>query len=111
MLVRAHYGGVDDEVLKIWIFYQSLENALPNALFGPSAKALEYTVPVPELFGQIAPRCTCASQPKHGIDEQAIVLTVPPSVAFLTRDKSLNAPPLRVRKLPPNQYRPPQLRS
>ena len=105
--MRAHYGGVDDKVLKVWIFHQSLENALPNALLGPAAKALEYAVPVPELFRQIAPRCTCARQPKHGIDEQAIVLAMPSSIAFLTRDKSFDAPPLRVRKFPPNQDRPP----
>jgi len=48
---------------------------------------------------------------KAPLDEQAIVLAVPPFVSFLTRNQPLDAPPLRVRKFPPNQDRPPQLRS
>jgi hypothetical protein len=36
---------------------------------------------------------------------------VPSLVALLTRNKPLDAPPLRVRQFSPNQDRPPQLRS
>src|SRR6266852_1886424 len=106
MLVCAHDGGVDDQVFKVWILDQRVENALPHALLGPSAKALEHAVPVAELSWQVAPRCAGTSQPEHGIDEQAVVLARSPFVAFFTRNKPLDAPPLRVRKFSPNQDRP-----
>jgi hypothetical protein len=64
------------------------------------------TCPMP-----ITPRRTGASQPQHGIDKQAIVLTMSSFVAFRARNKPFNAPPLRVRKFSPNQDHPPQLRS
>src|SRR5277367_2664708 len=83
MLVRAHNGGIDDQVFKVWILDQRVENALPHALLGPTAKALEDAVPVAELFRQIAPRCARPSQPKHRIDEPAVVLAGSTSVAFL----------------------------
>jgi hypothetical protein len=94
MLVRAHDGGVDDQVFEVRVFDQRGENTLPNALLGPPPKALEYTVPVAEFGWQVAPWRAGASQPKHGVDEQAIVIAVPPFVAFLTRNKSLDVPPL-----------------
>jgi hypothetical protein len=55
LLARAHDGGVDDRVFKVWILDQCIENALSHALLGPAAKALEYAVPVAELFRQVAP--------------------------------------------------------
>ncbi len=101
MLVRPHNGGVDDEVLEVWIFNQRIENTLPNVLLCPPTEALEHTIPVAKLTRQIAPRCSGTSQPKHSIHEQSIVLAVAPSVTFLTRNKRLDAPPLRIRKCSP----------
>ena len=69
MLMGSDDGGIDDQVLKVWILNQHIENTLPNALLGPLAKAPEYAVPVAELSRQIAPRCACASQPNNCIDE------------------------------------------
>jgi len=111
MLVRPHDGGVDDKVFEVGIFNQGIEKTLPNALLCPSAEALEYAVPVAKLSRQIAPRCSGANQPKHSVDEQPVVLAVPPFVTFLTWNERFDAPPLRIRKCPPNQDRPPQLRS
>ena len=111
MLVRAHDGGVDDQVLEVWMFDQRTENTLPNALLGPSAETLEHAVPVAELSRQIALWCAGASDPEHRIDEQAIVLAVSSFVSLFTWNKLLDAPPLRARKFSPNQDRPPQLRS
>jgi hypothetical protein len=98
MLVRAHYGGVDDQVLEVWMFDQRTENTLPNALLGPSAETLEHTVPVTEFFREIAPRCAGSCNPKNRIHEQAIVFTVPSSISCLTRKKVFDPPPLPVRK-------------
>jgi hypothetical protein len=108
MLVRAHDGGFDDQVLEIRNFDQRIENTLTNALLGPSAETLEHAVPVTELFRQIAPWRAGASDPQHRIDEQAIILAVPSFVSIVsifTRNKLLDAPPLRVRKFSPNQLR------
>src|ERR1700690_887110 len=111
MLVSPHDGGVDDQVFEVWIFDQHIENTFPNALLSPSAEALENAVPVAELLRQVAPGRPRASDPQHRIDEQTIVLAVPPLVSLLTRNKPLDAPPLRLRTFSPNQDRPPQLRS
>jgi hypothetical protein len=111
MLVRAHDGGIDDQVFEVRIFDQRIEKTLPNAFLGPSAETLKHAIPVAELFRQIPPRCPGASDPEHRVDEQAIILAVPSFVSFLTWNKLLNAPPLRGRKFSPNQDRPPQLRS
>ena len=111
MLVGAYDGGVDDQIFKVRTFYQRIEDTFPNALLGPAAKALENTVPVAKQWRQIAPGCTRTRDPEHRIDKQTIVLAVPAFVTFLTRNKPLDAPPLRIRQFSPNQDRPPQLRS
>src|SRR6516165_1755834 len=98
MLMRPHDGGVDDQVFEVRIFNQRIEKTLPNALLCPSAQALEHAVPVAKLLGQIAPWCSGANQPKHSVHEQSIILAVPPSITFLTRNKQLDAPPLLIRK-------------
>src|SRR5712691_7457224 len=111
MLVRPHDGGIDDQVFEVRIFTELGEKTLPNALFCPSPETPEHAVPFAKLFGQVTPRRSGTDQPQHTVDEQPIVLAVPPLVAFLAWNKRFNAPPLRVRQLPPNQNRPPQLRS
>src|SRR5271166_6322552 len=58
-----------DQVFKVWIFEQRIENTLPSALLGPSAKALEHAVPLAELIRQVSPGRSRARQPKHRIDE------------------------------------------
>jgi len=72
---------------------------------------LELAVPVPELVRQIAPWRAGAGNPQHRIDEPAVVGAVPSFVARFAWNKFLNARPLRVRQLPSNQDRLPQLRS
>jgi hypothetical protein len=56
MLVRPDDGGIDHDVLEIWIGRQSLEKIPPNAFFRPSIEAHKHTVPMPESRRQIAPR-------------------------------------------------------
>src|SRR5713226_713227 len=106
--IKAHIG---DQVFEVRIFTELGEKTLPNALFCPSPETPEHAVPFAKLFGQVTPRRSGTDQPQHTVDEQPIVLAVPPLVAFLAWNKRFNAPPLRVRQLPPNQNRPPQLRS
>jgi hypothetical protein len=72
---------------------------------------LENAVPITKRSWQIAPRRARTRDPQYCVDKQTIVLAVPPLIPFFTRNKSLDAPPLRVRQFSPNQDRPPQLRS
>jgi hypothetical protein len=94
MLVGAHDGGVDDQVFEVGIFHERIEDAFPSAFLGPAAEALENTVPVAERRRQIAPRCARPREPEHSIDEETIVIAVPPFVSLFTRNKPLNAQPL-----------------
>src|SRR5882672_12486447 len=111
MLVGAHVSGVDDQVFEVGIFHQRIEDAFPNALLGPAAEALENAVPVAERWRQIAPGRTRTRNPEYSVDKKTIVLAVPALVTFLARNKTLDAPPLRVRQFSPNQDRPPKLGS
>ena len=111
MLMRPYDSGVDDKVFEIGIFTQLGKKTLPNALSRPSAETPEHTVPFTKLFWQIPPRGAGADQPQDTIDEQTIVLAVSPLIALFAWNEWFDAPPLRVRQLPPNQDRPPKLRS
>jgi hypothetical protein len=111
MLVRPHNGGIDDQVFEVRMFAQLGEKPLPNAFLCPSPETFEHAVPLAELFRQIAPGRSGPDQPQDGIHEQPIVRAVPAFVAFLAWNKWFNPPPFSVRQRPPNQDRPPQLRS
>ena len=111
MLVRADDGGIEHEIFEVRTITQRIEDTIPYAFLGPSSETLERTVPVAEFIGQIAPRCSSPCDPQNGIDEQTIVLAVPPLVTFFTRTIPLNPRPMRVRQFPPNQARLPPVAS
>jgi hypothetical protein len=102
MLVCADDGGIEHEIFEVRTITQRIEDKIPYAFLGPSSETLEHSVPIAEVIGQIAPRCSSPCDPQIGIDEQAIVLAVPPLVTFVTRTIPLNPRPLRVRQFPPN---------
>src|SRR5262245_57958558 len=111
MLMCADDGGVDDEMFAVRTFTQLIEDTLPNALLRPSSKALELAVPVAEIVGQVTPGRACSVDPQNGFNEAAIVLAAPTLVACLARTQLLDARPLRVRQIPPNQARLPPVAS
>src|SRR6267143_1393233 len=55
VLMRPLDGGVDDQVLKVRVFDQRVENTRPNALLGPPTEACENTVPFAKLVRKVAP--------------------------------------------------------
>lgn len=69
----ADNGGIDDQILKVWIIRESLEDGMPDTLTAPSAKAAESAVPGAEELRQVAPRCAGAHNPKDGFQKEAIV--------------------------------------
>ena len=105
MLVCSHDGGIDHDVLKIWVLDQGLEKTLPNTFARPTIEAHEYAVPQAECWGQIAPRSARAQNPQHRIDKQPIVLAVATFVALLTRNQIRDTLPLCIRQLASNQDR------
>src|SRR6185369_3485432 len=111
MLVCTDDSGIDDEVLVVRIFTQLVEDMLPNAVLRPSSETLELTVPVPELVRKIAPGRSRSENPEHTIDEAAIVLAVPSLVALFAWTQLLDALPLRIRQIAPNQARLPPVAS
>jgi hypothetical protein len=105
LLARAHDGGVDDRVFKVWILDQCIENALPHALLGPAAKALEYAVPVAELFRQVAPWRTARANQSTASTKQALVLAMSPFLPGTSRSMRRHCASVSSRR---NQDRPPQ---
>jgi hypothetical protein len=66
MLMRPDDGGIDHDVLEIWIVCQSLEKTLPNPFVRPAIKPHEHAIPLPECQRQIMPRRARAQNPGYG---------------------------------------------
>jgi hypothetical protein len=100
--------GIEEQVLQFGIAAQGFENSLPDASFAPAVVTLKNRVRLAEPLGQIAPWSSGLGYPKHGIDEQSIVLGGPPRVAFLTRQMGPDPFPLFVRQfVSPHRFAPP----
>ena len=75
---------------------EDLEDVSPDPLLGPAVKPPPETVPVAEVFGQVAPRGTRRGDPKDGIEEQAIVLGDLPMLAGLAGQEVLDLLPVGI---------------
>ena len=73
-----------------------LEYALPSAVFRPAVKALKNGVMIAEALGQVGSGSPGSSDPKHGVDEGAIVLGSASGVAFFSGQQVLDAFPIFV---------------
>jgi len=84
---------------------QRLQDYVPDAAVGPASELPKDRIPVAELLRQIAPRCACSHQPKHRVQNGAMVgrraTTVMDQERFEIR-------PLIVGHQSANQGRPPQ---
>ena len=74
VLVRAHDGAVEDQVLEVRVVRQGREDAVPHALGGPAAEPPEGAVPAAEGLRQVAPGRAGAHDPQHPLDEHAVVV-------------------------------------
>ena len=88
VLMGAHRGRVNHEPFEIG-FLQSLEYILPEALPGPSVKALKNGVVLSEVFRLIRPGSARASDPEYGVNEEALSLAVRPGSPSLPGSRSL----------------------
>jgi hypothetical protein len=60
----------------------AVKSRFPDAFLRPSSETSEHTVPLIELFRQIAPRRAGTDQPQDGIDELTLVFAVAALTAF-----------------------------
>ena len=96
MLVGAHDGGVDDQVLKIRIGGHRLEHPAPDTLLAPSAEAAEDAVPVAERTGKVTPRRTGPDDPQHTFHEHPVVAPGRALLIGMTDDQTRHPLPLSV---------------
>ena len=68
-------GGVDHDLLHLGLL-DGLKNGLEMSLGAPVGEALIDVVPMPKLFGKVAPWSACAGDPKDGVDELALIAAV-----------------------------------
>ena len=66
-------SGIDDQIFEVRIIGHRLENARPNTLDAPPAKAPEYAVPVAERLRKVTPGRASAHDPKHALHKHSIV--------------------------------------
>jgi hypothetical protein len=66
-------AGVDHEPFVIGVDDQFLQQALPEALVAPAAKATVGVFPVPVIRWQIPPGSAGAQNPENGVEKKPVV--------------------------------------
>jgi len=94
MLVGPHDGGVDDQILEVWILAQRRKDALPHTACAPAVEAHEHAIPLAKDRWQIAPGRAGPRDPQHRLDEHPIVRARATWVFRLADAKFLDARPL-----------------
>jgi hypothetical protein len=77
--------GIDHQPLKIRFVNQALEQGLPDATIAPTAEASMDVFPVAISWRQVAPRSAGSHNPKHCVDELAIIFGNATPLFGLTR--------------------------
>ena len=98
MLVGANDGALKQEPLQVRVL-ELPENPFPDPLPGPTVEPPPHAVPVAEAFRQVASGGSGFRDPKHRVDEEAIVLGCDPGIAFPSRQKLLDPIPVIIRDL------------
>lgn len=83
MLMGAHDGGIEDQILEIRIIGYRHEHAVPDALGAPAAEAPKCAVPVAEILRQVAPWRPSANDPQHGFDKHPVIATARAAATFI----------------------------
>lgn len=98
VLVGPDRRRIEHEPLQVRLL-QRFEDGLPAPLLCPAVEALENGVGLAVPFGQVLPRRAGARDPKHGVDERTVVLSVAAGVARLARKQRFYALVIGVRDL------------
>ena len=96
--MSPHDGAVDHRVFVVSFGREMLEDALPDAGFGPAAETPLGVLPPAQAFRQVAPGNTGAVTIQHRFDEQAVIGGGDPDRTFPARQQVLDPVPLVVAK-------------
>src|SRR5512139_1794201 len=91
-------GGVDHGVFEVRVVRAGLEKAPENPGFDPIAISLEDTGPLAKVGRQVTLRAACPHNPKHRLDEAAVVAAAAAGGRRLTQAMQLHLRPLGVRQ-------------
>ena len=94
MLMGAHNGGIEKQLLQVGVAAQALGHALPDTVLTPAGEAHIRPVPMPEFLGQVAPWAAGTHDPQDGLDEAPIVPCSAARIAHLARQQLFNPLPL-----------------
>jgi hypothetical protein len=89
-------GCVDHGELHVRLVRTGLEKPNENIGFDPIAVSLEDGVPTSEKGWKVTPRASRAHDPKHGLDEAAVVAAASTRVDWLTQAMRFHLRPLGV---------------
>ena len=90
-------SGVNHEPFKVRLNDERLKQALPNALVSPPAEPTMGVLPVAIARREVSPRCACAQNPDHCIDEASIVMRDTAPLPALSRQMRLKQQPRCIR--------------
>src|SRR5512139_2159069 len=85
-------------VFEVRVVRAGLEKAPENPGFDPIAISLEDTGPLAKVGRQVTPRAACPHNPKHRLDEAAVVAPAAAGGRRLTQAMQLHLRPLGVRQ-------------
>ena len=90
----THGGTVDEDFLEVGVFTQDRKDVVPDILVSPAGKANIGAVPGAKLCRKVTPGASRSRDPQDSFDEEAVINTSTPSVAFLAGQQLLDAYPL-----------------
>ena len=94
MLMGTHDGAVDEDFLKVGIFAQHGKDGVPDILVSPAGKANIGAVSGAKLRRKVTPGDSRSRDRQDCFDEEAVINTSTPSVAFPAGQQLLDANPL-----------------
>jgi len=98
-MVRANDRAIDhlESTRHRPAFVQGVHNLLPEPRQRPAPELPIDARPLAELLGQVAPRCTCASDPENSIQNKAVVGRFAPVHGADCQDETFKERPFLVR--------------
>ena len=93
MRMHLAVSGVNHEPFKVRLNDERLKQALPNAFVSPPAEPTMGVLPVAIAWREVSPRCACAQNPHHRVDEASVVVRDTAPLSALSRQMRLKQQP------------------
>jgi hypothetical protein len=105
LLVDAHQGGVEHQILVVGIGGQRIKYPLPHPSLGPAGETFVCGLPLAVPIGQVLPPGTGSQHPQNRIHKQVIIRSPPASIPRLAGQQVGDPLPLRIGKFVPSNHR------